>query len=410
MIKLHLVPGKSQQSTGIEVPLHRRAHLSDILAKYLLQKYGRERYGRPAVNSRRVVLVGRGGYDEHDPEFMPNPTAQECEATLVARDLGIRDLPELQPILDYTLKVDHFGQGKAVLKFGRLVELMYDVYPDEPWRVERWAEVLIQASIEARRENVDALQPDLVVYPLIRRAHAEVSREFEPPVREKLEEILATLAVTVAVQPFGLPFSVGLLWWKFRNLPDAEQSASVVAWIADALRAELTRQREFLAAQQDYEKGRDFSMTVSGEEIVGIGVLSDNRLIHSYLFHEIDWIAVAAVRRSNGNVQIFRKPRAKVNLELWSVAVQTRAREQVKVGEPVSSWPELVSQRGPQGAAQRWFFHHATQNLYNGSLTAEAEPTALTDEEIRECIVRGLDDEYLPFRRQFYLERGGEVR
>ena len=403
-MKLRLVPGRPNPSS-ITVQAHQREHLSDILARYLILEYGQQKYGAGApVRGERVVLVGRGGYDEHT-----EPQLHECEATLVANDLGVRELPELQPILDYTLKVDRFGQGKGVLKFGRVVELMHDAYPSEPQRVEQWATVLIAASIEARRESVDAATPDIIVFPLIRRACRKVESEFTSKVWEKLNEALTTFTVAAEVQPFGLTLCAGLLWWKFRRLPEPEREAAVVAWIADALRAELVNQREFLAAAGDYEKGEEFSMTISGEEIIGIVVPSDNRRIHSYLFNEIDWIAVAVVRRSSGNVQIFRKPRAKVKLELWSVAAQIRALEQQRAGEPVSTWEQLVSQHGPEGAAQRWFLHYATQNLFNGALTAARQATAFTNEEIKGCIIRGLDDAYLAFRRQFYLERGGPV-
>ena len=87
-------PALSAGPGSIEVPLHPRPHLSDLVAEYEIRHYGKGKYGEGArIGGPRVVHVGRGGYDEHNPENLPDPGVPECEATLVARDFGIRYLP-----------------------------------------------------------------------------------------------------------------------------------------------------------------------------------------------------------------------------------------------------------------------------------------------------------------------------
>lgn len=402
------VPGDLE----VAVTTHIRGHLSDLLALNLFQRYGNGKYRifvDPLEAKRKgwsgpLITIGRGEFDEHD-----NPEAEECEATLVAKQLGIADRPELRPILDYTLMVDRHGQGKGILKFGRTVELLYDVFRPEEWReVYKFAALLIEAEIEERLNPSPAVILPAPVVNFVREVYAIAREDFAEEVRCELDKIVAGFDPRAEFDRFGLPWCVSLLWRHLRRKP--------MWWAVNALRAELMHQKLFLAAEQELDRAIVAEVNISDNKALLVSVPSDNRYVHSFCFSKYgeryfgsDAVAAVAVQKPSGQTQIFRRSREAI-LEFWSVVAQLRTCEQEKAGGPAASWSELISQRGPEGVARRWFFQHASQKILNGSLTApEVEPTRLTLDEIHACLVAGLDDENLGYRRWFYLEHGGPV-
>lgn len=394
MKKIKRAPGGL--NGNLDVESHLRKHLSDLVAEVLLPRYGAMKYGAGApIPGRRTVLVGRGGYDEHG-----EPKLRECEATLVASDLGVRDLPELKPLLDYTLQVDRFGSGKGVLKFGRLVELMHDVLP--PHRVAHWARVMIDALIEGETDKTSA-EPERI-FKFIMAAYAKVKNEFSPETRVEIDKILDGFSPRTAFEPFGIFHCTAMLWQRFRRLP---HQPTPTEWIADAFRAELTRQKLFMEAGAEAKKAQRATVIIRGIETEIALVHSDAQRIHSAVFSEYKKVVAVIARRSAGHVQIFRRiHRAPARVKLQDTAAFLRAYEQQKAGEPISRFDELAGQQGPEGAGKRWFFHHATQNIFNGALSApDVEPTALADHEIMERLFDGLDDSSREIRSQFYREK-----
>lgn len=408
---LDRVPGNPE----IETPLHPRAHLSDYLTAWEIRKYGQRKYSRPFPGPR-VVLIGRGGYDEH-----PEPNLKEVEATLAAKDLGIADLPELRELLEYTLMVDGLGHGKGVLKFGRLVELLHNIL--EPERVRQWTELVFDAFVFSVREwdrfSANAPNRDMV-WLLICRAFQEAAQEFphEATKRRLWEEVVVKWSGNGLWQPFSLPHCMAvvgafLMGERFAPLISRRTrirlaECSLVAFAADAFRAELEWQCRYFAAAADHEKARPRSLTVRGKELVVYFVSSDHHRIHSRLFKADALAALAMVRRSSGQVQIFRRRGASIRVSTKAVAAFLRDREMQKAGEPQAQWSDLASPLGPAGAGQRWFYHEKTEGVFNGGLTApEITPTALRDEEIEDALVRGIDDAFVDYRKEFYRERSG---
>lgn len=417
-MKLHLAPGES--TSRIATRSHQRRHLSDQVAAVIVTDFGTAKYGSGArIPGNRVVWIGRGGYDEHDPENMPESRFPhlECEATLAARDNGVRNLIELQPLLHHAVEVDCEGRQKEIFMFGRLAELIHHRFPNEPWRADRFVQVVIRASIaneratNGEREVLDPARIRALIWHAFRLASKEYDGELAGWLEERLKEALQP--GQEFLKPFGLAYCVGLLLRMFRKLPKRE--GMVVEWLIDAFHAEFIRQRMFLEAKVEVEELKALSemaeheITVSGKRVKIAVVHSDSERIYSAVWKLDKRVAVLMVRRSTGHVQIFRRNRTKVNIELWSVCAQIRALEQAKLGIAMSSWAELTSQVGPE-EGRRWFFFQKMQSLFNGGPTdPETEATALSDGEVLECLVRGLEDSSLSFRTWLYLEMGGEV-
>lgn len=365
-------PGSNSQQ--IEVPLHPRAHTSDLFAKYLLRRYGGDKYGSGAFPAGpRVVMVGRGGYDEHDPENLPDPKKRECEATLVAIDLGIAEQPELKPLLNYIRGADLDGAGKGLLKFARVVELLHDVYPDVPVRIEHFAGILFEAAIASERAAVSGRPfepvPPAVVSYFIKKAYAMVELEYRLAVRLRIEQRIKPWfnPSGLTFEPFGLPHCIALLWQRFRKSRLGERP--VAEWAADAFRAELVKQSHFLEAWREVERViyaesdelNEALLTVRDKVAVAYFIRSDNLKVHAFLlsqdYTKSDENILVAVRRSSGHVQIFRRRHgAVVKVKLYWVAALLRAKEQEKRGCPISAWEELIAPRGPKGA-ECWFYY-----------------------------------------------------
>ena len=125
---------------------HARPHLDEIVAIWLLRKFGEVRYpgigtanidywsnggttpdGRSAsaYEKEGALLIGVGGgrFDEH-PGVGVERKKSQCAATLVARDLGVIEDPALDMILDTVAQNDLKGHGNP-LDLANLALVMY---------------------------------------------------------------------------------------------------------------------------------------------------------------------------------------------------------------------------------------------------------------------------------------------
>ncbi len=149
---------------------HHRPHLDEIVAIWLLRKFGKTRYpgvgdarleswsnggatidGRPASDYEKngILLVGVGGgrFDEH-PGVNVERKQGKSAAQLVAEDLGVDDEPALDMILDFVNKNDIKGFGNP-LDLANLVLVMYQDHPTD--EVIAWATVGVEARYAERR-------------------------------------------------------------------------------------------------------------------------------------------------------------------------------------------------------------------------------------------------------------------
>lgn len=139
------------------VAMYPRPHPDNIVALWLLQEFGREKFpgiehvklefwnqlpaGKTAeqLEQEGVVLIDLGGgrFDHHHEVHTDDK--QTCATTLVADWLGVRDLPELKKLLEYVRRDDLEGRGivsKDIIDraFGlsAIVMNLNRDYPDHP--------------------------------------------------------------------------------------------------------------------------------------------------------------------------------------------------------------------------------------------------------------------------------------
>ncbi|OGG72935.1 hypothetical protein A3A38_04210 [Candidatus Kaiserbacteria bacterium RIFCSPLOWO2_01_FULL_53_17] len=418
-----------------DVVSHPWEHLSDILAGFIVRRYGCRKYGTHAVpvSGQRTVFVGRGGYDEHrDPAL-----AKECEATLAAADLGVEKERGLAPFLRYTRLVDTAGLGKTFGMLGRVVELLPRVHQDSSWRTRQWAELFFEAFV--------AVYPRRMAY---RRAYPDSHREmrralkhaFERAVGQKHRIDNAERYVRSKIQRLflaepRLPFPAFSLLYcaevialhlrhRFRRHRQGRNIArrAVIEWLADAIRAEIGRQRIFIKAgpaSLSFGNFEEACVLIDGEEFLLLLVESDEEAIHSRLFADSRSVAMVVARRSpranlghtRGQVQALTRrsvPSAGFVERFDDFTALVRALEQDLRGEQKSTWSELVAQSEPPGA-KIWFYHHGLRALFNGARSApDMEPTLVLNKQIVECMRLAFDDEHWRYRNEFRASCGGE--
>lgn len=390
---------------------HVRGHWSDYVALLQLKHYGRKPVFPTEADARRagwrgkIATIGRDVFDEHD-----QPARTECEATLVASALGIRNRFELQTLLQFALEADTEGRNKGLLSIARVVELMHDVPDMTAHQVFRWAETFFNAYIHdlVDRTPIKAVAMDEVIK-LIWQAYQEVEGEFSDEEKRNLATLIGAYTPNMRFDLFRLPWCSQIIWRRRRT---TGITATPLAWVKEGLRAELVRQRLFLASAGELEKGFITDTTIGDKPARIFGCETDNPCLQIYAFSKeaerhLGYVAACVIRRSNEQTLVCRNPRG--GMELWSAVAQIRAHEQELRGVPVSGWPDLIGQRGPEGA-RCWFFQVNAQRLMNGALTApEVEPTRQSLEEVWSRVAWGLADEFRGYRQAFFTERRGQT-
>ena len=147
---------------------HVAPHLDEIVAVWLLQKFGESKFpgmksveldfwstggetpdNRSAVDYEKegILLVGVGGgrFDKHPVNGVKKEG--ECAATLVAKELGIAEDPSFGQILDFVKNSDLKGGGNP-FDLANLVKTLHSQFPDDPEKVIEWAMLGIEAKYQ----------------------------------------------------------------------------------------------------------------------------------------------------------------------------------------------------------------------------------------------------------------------
>lgn len=155
---------------------HLKPHLDEIVAIWLLRRWGREKYpgidqagiaywtnggellgGRTAAewesDGYLLVGVGRGRLDDH----CDGQEKKESAAILVAKDLGVEEDPALFKILSFTHRIDTKG-GSHPFDLFALTKVMFQ-YGDQDQAIA-WATMVLEAKYLEQLEG-QAAKADL---------------------------------------------------------------------------------------------------------------------------------------------------------------------------------------------------------------------------------------------------------
>jgi len=160
---------------------HERPHLDEIVAIWLLRKFGETRFpgiGAAAVSftsirklaetglkpedyeARGTLLLGIGGgrFDEH-PTAEGGRKPDECATTLVAKELGVGDDPSLAKILKFVKAADVDGNASP-FDISYVVKLLHGQYPADPQRAIEWSLVAIEAKYQEQLRFFTVVKPE----------------------------------------------------------------------------------------------------------------------------------------------------------------------------------------------------------------------------------------------------------
>ena len=150
---------------------HVKPHLDEILAIWLLRKFGENTF--PGVSTAEIVYwgnhgfirsaaeyerdgilllgVGGGRFDEHPSSPEEGRKEDECAATLIAKAIDVNEDPALAKILKYVLSNDTKG-GSHPFEIATFVKLLHNQFPDQPERVMEWAMTALEAKYHEQVE------------------------------------------------------------------------------------------------------------------------------------------------------------------------------------------------------------------------------------------------------------------
>lgn len=159
------------------IGVHPSPHLDELLAAWLLKKFGEKVF--PGIGEAKIICVGTGTvdslaalaqgivhvgighgvFDEHQKGKGGGRAEDECAATLVAKHLGIAELPRLRLLLRGALEADQRAQG-PLQEFAATLKTInrYSALSLDPNKVYEWAAVAFDAMLARQDEYLEALK------------------------------------------------------------------------------------------------------------------------------------------------------------------------------------------------------------------------------------------------------------
>ena len=325
---------------------HERPHLDEIVAIWLLRKFGEQRF--PGISTasvtftsirklaeaglkpedyeaRGVLLLGIGGgrFDEH-PTLVEGRKAGDCATTLVAKELGVSDDPSLTKILRFVRAADVEGNASP-FDVSYVVKLLHARYPDDPHRVIEWALVAIEAKYQEQLRFFTVVKP-----------------EFDA--KAKVEEI-----------------AVGQRRLRVVTIDSDEDGIHKYARSEYGARAAVVIQRRSSG-----------NVAIFGNKQAGVDLREAAKLVR---LAEREASRTGAGGEGPGTSPVTRTP---------------DPNPQPLV--PGSPEDERLTAEGYAPGAEEWFYHKQGQMLLNGSLTqADVPATRLSLDRISELVKIGID-------------------
>ncbi len=137
---------------------HEGPHLDEIVAKWLIEKFGNKEFLDKYVPNRILEIgIGGGVFDEHPVNS--ERKEGECAATLVAKALGVDDNPALENILKFVITHDLKG-GAQPFDLDYLVKLLHQQFPNDPEKVIEWAMVGLEAKYQEQLQFFTATKQE----------------------------------------------------------------------------------------------------------------------------------------------------------------------------------------------------------------------------------------------------------
>ncbi|MFZ1720393.1 MAG: hypothetical protein WAU28_03515 [Candidatus Moraniibacteriota bacterium] len=360
--------------------MHFAPHFDEILAAWILyyfdhvgQKYPgasraehRVRNEQEEMRNGEEVLLrdgyiplgwGYGRFDEHpDPEHSILRKEDQCCATLVAEDLGVREHSCLKGMLDYSLGDDIEGGSNK-----RHIPYVIQVF---------------------HRQKVEYQVVMQWVYDAIHVKYWDAHRSGSSGNDWSIETIAKLMAEQYPDEP-----SKAEAWFILGADALAEQERrfrEVTALEYEFIRAHTPVKTFIRIGKKGKLKGRSIPLSIVYADT------SDDQM-GNYIRYK--GAAVAIIRNLVGQVQILlNKDCVRYGLRFDKFIRTLRLEEQKAAGRVTETRSHVLSKEGMLSSDNRWHWFPKAQVILNGGFTApHVEPTRLSIEYIAELIREAFD-------------------
>lgn len=357
----------------IAIAEHNTVHQDEKFAEYLLREYGTTKY--PGIDTANIVIwdegsappdgltadqwekqgvlavgVGRGRLDDHSL----SDNDSESAASLVAKDLGIFDNPEVKGMIEYVTKIDLTGGNQLGQSEYELRGMAKKAKDAETRRV------LTCAADTVAQAKIDAGDSAWALPKLISDGHLVLTTEE-----------VDTLA--------NLGFKVRHLCQK-RYLEARDT-------LYDQVASEVMIPRG------------------NGQSVKVVTIKSDNPFVARNAFSRRPGLVI--IQTSNGNVQILNYAGLKARLD--ELVAMIRVEEQRARGVTLTTDFKELRQEGEVPGAECWHYtgNDKDRRILNGSLSyPNADPTQIPLERIQELVAIFLNEKHFDPDRKNDCQKG----
>ncbi len=339
-----------------KIVTHFRPHADELIALMFLKNFPEGEVQFPGIKNAKIEFlstgrlgegktykdfpdriflgVGGGPFDEHETDGQERSEGEVC-ATLVAKALGLENMPELQPILQIVKDEDLSG-AKEKDSLSVMIKFLHSCFKDDYETIYKWSEMAYMAHIGL----------DSIIRPFTLESARMLLKEHKD-----------------------------FLWWN------------------EVIEKALTYQdEEYQKALKEFDEKalKESIVAYDGKQVAFSFVESDNEEMGKAARSRMSQLIVQ--RNSRGNVFIFTY--RKRNLDLTSVVVLLRLAEQHFSGEIKVKDTETLSQTG-NVADIPWYLFYTKDSIFNGSLTTkDVPPTKIPKEKLISIIKEGISKRF----------------
>ncbi|KPJ57237.1 hypothetical protein AMJ49_01340 [Parcubacteria bacterium DG_74_2] len=382
------------------IGVHWLPHPDELIARWMFQRgFGEKKF--PGSTKAQVMFLdstqeitlppgsinlipvgaGKQQFDEHRSYQETDRIPGECAATLVAKELGIDEDPQLREILEYVLLHDSRGILNR-LDLADCINSLNQQYPTDSQHVLEIGTTIVDALYDYTHETTQEDRDKVA--------------QFIDEWAQGKDELKAGQIIRFAK---GLrhgnkkPFDLTYIFCALEKKYDREK---VEAIVKELLEAKYFIQKKFFEAATELKKKLELREAkivpvIRDKTILNVlKIESDNPQIAKVARHQEFGCDASVVIQKNGSgrVLIFTNNRFYTAQDMLNIAATIRLEELLQEKKLIIGYRKL-SRAGIVREVPNWYFQRERNpgggKLLNGSLTArDIEPTKIPVERILE--------------------------
>ncbi len=373
------------------VVMHQAPHLDEILAFYLIQKYGginpcprfvkADIIGTEADHDRNGILpIGCGEncrFNEHrkDIERLPG----ECATTLVAKFMGINEEPELKRLIAEVLACDT-KSGCSPTQLAEMVKVANRQLKTSPFNVLKWTLGAFQAIIADEQYHYTGLPGEKTLPVILKQFDTEGDYFGED---KRVRDHMFRLAEDSERNSNNRVTELASIVRAMYRLPREEKH--ILEWVETPLLQMRDDQLEFQKTVDAFRKQKMIEVEVQGSRGSGyincLVVHSDS--LHAARAARFIGAKVVVVRNSAGNVMVS----VDTKLEWLNLSNMTRMIRWLELptdGKDVE-WKSL-GVPATHDLVPNWYYFKKAEQLFNGSQTHQMPASKISTQALIEVL------------------------